>query len=207
MALMDEAAVSYQAVLTKIDKIKPTDLTRMQQATADELAQARGRLSRRYSQHRRRRQPGSPNCEPRSPGSPTCERQRRDQPTICLDDRGAERPDFAAEAAEHRARNQCCEQANRARKAAQATAGDGHFDRAIGRSSFCREPVVSDGARGDDQDEATAASPLRRHRPAPGRRRRPDAGQTRSRPIEFPARRPRSRSRHREPAAEPTVRG
>jgi GTP-binding protein len=37
MALMDEAAVSYQAVLTKIDKIKPTDFTRMQQAAADEL--------------------------------------------------------------------------------------------------------------------------------------------------------------------------
>ena len=37
MALMDEAAVSYQAVLTKIDKIKPTDLARMQQTTADEL--------------------------------------------------------------------------------------------------------------------------------------------------------------------------
>ena len=37
MALMDEAAVSYQAVLTKTDKIKPTDLTRMHQATAEEL--------------------------------------------------------------------------------------------------------------------------------------------------------------------------
>ncbi len=37
MALMDEAAVSYQAVLTKIDKIKPTELTRIQQTTADAL--------------------------------------------------------------------------------------------------------------------------------------------------------------------------
>jgi GTP-binding protein len=38
MALMDEAAVSYQAVLTKIDKLKPTDLARIEQTTADELA-------------------------------------------------------------------------------------------------------------------------------------------------------------------------
>ncbi|HET7154899.1 MAG TPA: ribosome biogenesis GTP-binding protein YihA/YsxC [Hyphomicrobiaceae bacterium] len=37
MALMDEAAVSYQAVLTKIDKIKPTELTRIQQTTMDAL--------------------------------------------------------------------------------------------------------------------------------------------------------------------------
>lgn len=37
MELMDEAAVSYQAVLTKVDKIKPTELAGMQQATADEL--------------------------------------------------------------------------------------------------------------------------------------------------------------------------
>jgi GTP-binding protein len=37
MALMDEAAVSYQAVLTKIDKIKPSELARIQQITSDEL--------------------------------------------------------------------------------------------------------------------------------------------------------------------------
>jgi GTP-binding protein len=37
MALMDEAAVSYQAVLTKIDKIKPTELARVMEATAVEL--------------------------------------------------------------------------------------------------------------------------------------------------------------------------
>lgn len=37
MALMDEAAVSYQVVLTKTDKIKPTDLARIQQVTSDEL--------------------------------------------------------------------------------------------------------------------------------------------------------------------------
>ena len=37
MALMDEAAVSYQAVLTKIDKIKPTELARVQQTTMDAL--------------------------------------------------------------------------------------------------------------------------------------------------------------------------
>lgn len=37
MALMDEAAVSYQAVLTKVDKIKPTELARVQQTTADAL--------------------------------------------------------------------------------------------------------------------------------------------------------------------------
>ena len=35
MTLMDQAAVSYQLVLTKIDKIKPPELARMQQATAD----------------------------------------------------------------------------------------------------------------------------------------------------------------------------
>jgi GTP-binding protein len=38
MALMDEAAVSYQAVLTKIDKLKPTELTRIQEATSAALA-------------------------------------------------------------------------------------------------------------------------------------------------------------------------
>jgi GTP-binding protein len=38
MALMDEAAVSYQAVLTKTDKLKLTDLASMQQATMAELA-------------------------------------------------------------------------------------------------------------------------------------------------------------------------
>jgi GTP-binding protein len=37
MALMDEAAVSYQAVLTKIDKIKPSELARIQEITMDEL--------------------------------------------------------------------------------------------------------------------------------------------------------------------------
>lgn len=37
MALLDEAAVTYQAVLTKIDKIKPTELDRVLKATADEL--------------------------------------------------------------------------------------------------------------------------------------------------------------------------
>ena len=37
MSLMDEAAVSYQAVLTKIDKIKPTELSKMQEATAEGL--------------------------------------------------------------------------------------------------------------------------------------------------------------------------
>lgn len=38
MTLMDEAAVSYQAVLTKIDKIKPTELTRVLHLTQMELA-------------------------------------------------------------------------------------------------------------------------------------------------------------------------
>ncbi len=38
MKLMDEAAVSYQAVLTKTDKIKPTELARVLQATQAELA-------------------------------------------------------------------------------------------------------------------------------------------------------------------------
>ncbi len=38
MALMDEAAVSYQGVLTKIDKLKPTELTSVERATAEELA-------------------------------------------------------------------------------------------------------------------------------------------------------------------------
>jgi GTP-binding protein len=38
MALMDEAAVSYLAVLTKIDKLKPSELARIERATADELA-------------------------------------------------------------------------------------------------------------------------------------------------------------------------
>ena len=38
MALMDEAAVSYQAVLTKIDKLKPTEIARIERTTADELA-------------------------------------------------------------------------------------------------------------------------------------------------------------------------
>lgn len=37
MELLDEAAVSYQGVLTKIDKIKPTELERVQRMTADEL--------------------------------------------------------------------------------------------------------------------------------------------------------------------------
>jgi GTP-binding protein len=35
---MDEAAVSYQVVLTKADKLKPTELARMRQATADAMA-------------------------------------------------------------------------------------------------------------------------------------------------------------------------
>jgi GTP-binding protein len=38
MALMDEAAVSYQAVLTKTDKIKPHELQRVRDRTAEELA-------------------------------------------------------------------------------------------------------------------------------------------------------------------------
>ena len=38
MALMDEAAVSYQAVLTKADKIKPTELARVHKATVDKLS-------------------------------------------------------------------------------------------------------------------------------------------------------------------------
>ena len=38
MKLLDEAAVSYQAVLTKIDKVKPTELTRVLQITQAELA-------------------------------------------------------------------------------------------------------------------------------------------------------------------------
>jgi GTP-binding protein len=38
MALMDEAAVSYQGVLTKIDKLKPTELAGIERATAEELA-------------------------------------------------------------------------------------------------------------------------------------------------------------------------
>jgi GTP-binding protein len=37
MRLLDEAAVSYQAVLTKIDKIKPHQLTAVAAGTADEL--------------------------------------------------------------------------------------------------------------------------------------------------------------------------
>jgi GTP-binding protein len=38
MALMDEAAVSYQAVLTKIDKVKPHELQRIRDRTGEELA-------------------------------------------------------------------------------------------------------------------------------------------------------------------------
>jgi GTP-binding protein len=38
MELMDEAAVSYQAVLTKADKIKPHELERVAARTAEELA-------------------------------------------------------------------------------------------------------------------------------------------------------------------------
>jgi GTP-binding protein len=37
LSLMDEAAVSYQAVLTKIDKVKPTDLARTRQQVAAAL--------------------------------------------------------------------------------------------------------------------------------------------------------------------------
>lgn len=37
MKLLDEAAVSYQAVLTKIDKVKPTELARVLQLTQAEL--------------------------------------------------------------------------------------------------------------------------------------------------------------------------
>ena len=38
MELMDEAAVSYQAVLTKADKIKPHELQRVREKTDEELA-------------------------------------------------------------------------------------------------------------------------------------------------------------------------
>jgi GTP-binding protein len=38
MRLMDEAAVSYQGVLTKADKVKPTELARIAAATRDALA-------------------------------------------------------------------------------------------------------------------------------------------------------------------------
>jgi GTP-binding protein len=38
MALMDEAAVSYQAVLTKTDKIKPHELAEVERTTAGQLA-------------------------------------------------------------------------------------------------------------------------------------------------------------------------
>ncbi len=37
MELMDQAAVSYQAVLTKIDKIKPPELAQRMATTAEEL--------------------------------------------------------------------------------------------------------------------------------------------------------------------------
>jgi GTP-binding protein len=37
MRRLDEAAVSYQAVLTKIDKIKPTELARVLAAAEDAL--------------------------------------------------------------------------------------------------------------------------------------------------------------------------
>ncbi|HJZ42324.1 MAG TPA: YihA family ribosome biogenesis GTP-binding protein, partial [Hyphomicrobiaceae bacterium] len=39
MELMDEAAVSYQAVLTKADKIKPHELARILEKTARAMAQ------------------------------------------------------------------------------------------------------------------------------------------------------------------------
>ncbi len=45
MQLMDEAAVSYQAVLTKVDKIKPAELVRVTQNDRGGAGQARGRLS------------------------------------------------------------------------------------------------------------------------------------------------------------------
>jgi GTP-binding protein len=38
MTLMDVAAVSYQGVLTKIDKLKPTELARIERATVEELS-------------------------------------------------------------------------------------------------------------------------------------------------------------------------
>jgi GTP-binding protein len=38
MELLDEAAVVYQVVLTKLDKLKPTDIAHVRQATGDELA-------------------------------------------------------------------------------------------------------------------------------------------------------------------------
>jgi GTP-binding protein len=37
MRLMDDAAVSYRVVLTKIDKVKPTELTRVANAILSQL--------------------------------------------------------------------------------------------------------------------------------------------------------------------------
>ena len=44
--MLDDAAVSYHLVLTKADKIKPTELAETLEATAAEAAQASRRPSR-----------------------------------------------------------------------------------------------------------------------------------------------------------------
>ena len=58
--LLDEAAVTYQLVLTKIDKIKPAELGTMMAEHGEATAQAPGGLSRRSMPPRARKGTGLP---------------------------------------------------------------------------------------------------------------------------------------------------
>ena len=66
MEMLDDAAVSYHLVLTKGDKVKPTELGAIYEATQIEAAQASGRASRPSSRRRAKRVAASPSCGPRS---------------------------------------------------------------------------------------------------------------------------------------------
>ena len=60
MNMLDDAAVNYQLVLTKADKVKPTELAETLAAVEAEAAQASRRASRHLHHIERNRQPASP---------------------------------------------------------------------------------------------------------------------------------------------------
>ena len=77
MKMLDEAAVGYHLVLTKADKIKPTELAAVLAANHRGSGQASRRASARCSPRRAKPDTASPSCEqqsstPRQTRSPTC---------------------------------------------------------------------------------------------------------------------------------------
>ena len=87
LASLDEAAVSYQIVLTKADEVKPQALAACAAAAHDGARQAPRRVSRGAHHLGATPAPASPSCAPRSPA---CSRSSGRRPTSSF--RGAHLP-------------------------------------------------------------------------------------------------------------------